>query len=97
VSSADFQSGLDAENKGDYKTALREWLPLAENGDSEVQFILGLMYLKGEEGVPRDFKAARKWWTLAAEQGDPNAQFQLAFMYLNGEGVPRDSKTAIKL
>ena len=26
----DFQTGLDAANRGDYATALREWRPLAE-------------------------------------------------------------------
>ena len=30
---ADFQAGLDASDLGDYATALREWQPLAEQGD----------------------------------------------------------------
>ena len=34
----DFQDGLDAAGKGDYKTALRLWLPLAEQGVTEEQF-----------------------------------------------------------
>ena len=32
--SADFQKGLTAYNSGDYATALREWTPLAEQGDA---------------------------------------------------------------
>jgi len=32
--SADLQKGLDAYNKKDYATALREWKPLAEQGDA---------------------------------------------------------------
>jgi uncharacterized protein len=32
--SADFQKGLTAYNSGDYATALREWKPLAEQGDA---------------------------------------------------------------
>ena len=32
--SADFQKGLTAYKSGDYATALREWTPLAEQGDS---------------------------------------------------------------
>ena len=32
--SADFQKGLDASERGDYATALREWKPLAEQGDA---------------------------------------------------------------
>ncbi len=31
--SADLQKGLDAANRGDYATALREWKPLAEQGN----------------------------------------------------------------
>jgi hypothetical protein len=33
--SADFQKGMDAYNKRDYATALREWKPLAEQGNAE--------------------------------------------------------------
>ena len=32
--SADFQKGLDAYKKGDYATALREWKPLAKQGNA---------------------------------------------------------------
>jgi hypothetical protein len=32
--SADFQKGLTAYKSGDYATALREWEPLAEQGDA---------------------------------------------------------------
>ena len=42
--SADFQKGLDAAQKGDFATALREWTPLAEQGDADAQFCLGVMY-----------------------------------------------------
>ena len=32
---ADFQKGMDAAQRGDYATALREWKPLAEQGDAD--------------------------------------------------------------
>ena len=35
--SADYQKGLDAAKSGDYATALREWTPLAEQGDANAQ------------------------------------------------------------
>ena len=41
--SADFQKGLDAAESGDYATALREWTPLAEQGDANAQYNLGVM------------------------------------------------------
>ena len=72
----DFQKGLTAAQSGDYATALREWKPLAVQGDASAQSNLGLMYRNGK-GVPQDYKTAVKWYTLAAEQGDAYAQTNL--------------------
>ena len=92
---ADLQKGLAAAQRGDFATALREWTPLAEQGDADAQFNLGVMYDKGE-GVPQDDKTAVKWYRLAAEQRHASAQFILGLMYDKGEGVPQDDKTAVK-
>ena len=61
--SGDFQKGLDAAQNGDYATALKEWTPLAEEGDATAQFNLGVMYEKGE-GVPQDYKTAEKMYQI---------------------------------
>ena len=53
------QIGLDAAQKGDFATALREWTPLAEKGDAIAQYNLGLMYRQGQ-GVKKDQKIATK-------------------------------------
>ena len=53
---ADFQKGLDAVQRGDYTTALREWNPLAEQGVAFAQFNLGVMYANGL-GVPQNYNA----------------------------------------
>jgi TPR repeat protein len=87
--SQDFQVGMDAARKGDYATALREWTPLAEQGDAGAQYNLGLMYGNGD-GVPQDDKNAMKWYTLAAEQGHASAQTSLGVVYANGYGVQQD-------
>jgi len=79
VWSADLSKGKDAYDKGDYATALREWRPLAEQGDARVQTLLGGMYHSGE-GVPQDYKTAHKWFSLAAEQGIAYAQAALGRM-----------------
>jgi len=50
--SANFQRGLDAADRGDFLTALREWTPIAEQGHTNAQFNLGLMYDLGR-GVPK--------------------------------------------
>ena len=71
--SADFQKGMDAAQKGDFATALKEWKPLAEEGNANAQYNLGLMYEDGQ-GVPQDDKTAMKWYRLAAKQGNSDAQ-----------------------
>ena len=93
--SADFQKGLTAAQSGDFATALREWKPLAEQGDSAAQRNLGLMYDNGQ-GVPQNDKTAVKWYRLSAEQGNANAQSNLGVMYAKGKGVPQNDKTAVQ-
>jgi TPR repeat protein len=41
---AGLDKGLAAAQKGDFATALREWKPLAEQGDARAQFKLGAIY-----------------------------------------------------
>ena len=84
---ADFNKGLKAAQSGDFKTALIEWTPLAEQGDVDAQYNLGLMYSKGE-GVPQNDKTAVKWHTKAAKQGNAKAQYSLAVYYYLGGPVP---------
>ena len=87
--------GEDAYYNEDYSTALRFLKPLAEKGDDESRYYMGLMYYKGQ-GVIQNEKAAVKWYRLAAKQENADAQFQLGWMYNNGHGVPKDYKTAAK-
>ena len=95
VVAASFDKGWNAYESGDYKTAIAEWTPLAEQGDVFCQFVLGTMYDNGK-GVAKNFKKAVKWYTLAAEQGDADAQFYLGNMYDFGKGVLENDKTARK-
>ena len=92
--SSDFDKGLTAYNNGDYATALKEWKPLAEEGDVDAQYYLGVLYDNGD-GVPQDYKEAVRWYTLAAEQGDVDAQYNLDFIHRKGLGVPQDDKEAV--
>ena len=92
---ADFQSGHDAYQRGDYATALREWKPLAERGIADAQYNLGLMYYFGR-AVPKDDATAVKWYRKAADQGYAGAHFNLGFMYAEGQGVPQDAAEAMK-
>ena len=70
--------------KGDYRTALAELLPLAEQGDDEAQR-LGREFRP--EAEHRKVLAALR---PQAEQGKAEAQRQLASMYYKGQGGSRD-------
>jgi len=86
---ADHRAGKDAFDRGDYATAYREWLPVAEQGNAVVQTVLGVMNFIGW-GVPQDDAEAVKWFRLAVEQGNAKAQYNLGTSYKSGEIVPRD-------
>ncbi len=86
---ADFLAGVDAYERGDYATALKEFRVLAEQGYAGAQNNLGLMYAEGQ-GVPQNHKEAVRWLRLAAAQGDAQAQHNLGAMYAEGQGVPQD-------
>jgi TPR repeat protein len=92
---SDFGNGLEAYSRGDFATALRQWRPLAERGDANCEYNLGLLYAGGK-GVPRDYSQAQEWYEKAAKQGVAAAQYNLGVMYANGEGVAKDPEAARK-
>ncbi len=85
----DFDPGMEAYERGDYATALKELRPLAEQGIATAQYNLGVMY-ETSEGVPQDYAEAVRWYRLAAAQGYADAQYNLGVMYAKGQGGPRD-------
>ncbi len=85
---AGMDEALAAYQRGDYATALREWRPLAKQGNAKAQQYLGFMYKKGL-GVPQDDAEAVKWYRKAAEQGHADAQYTLGVMYDEGLGLHR--------
>jgi hypothetical protein len=85
-----FDEGLDALHHGQYEAALKEWKPLAEQGDVEAQIRLGYLYFDGL-GVNQDYKEGVRWFRKAAEQGAFNRYYNLGFLYENGGyGLPKD-------
>ena len=90
----EYEDGVAAYNRGDYKTALALFTKAANKGDAKAQNNLGAMYDKGQ-GVPQDYNQAASLYLQAAEQGDAVAQNNLGLMYDKGEGVPQDYKQAV--
>ncbi len=92
---ADYEDGVAAHERGQYATALKEFLPLAEQGHAAAQYYLGFMYEQGD-GVEQDYVESARWYTRAAEQDDGLSQMSLSFLYLEGEGVALDLVEALK-
>ncbi len=70
---AGFNEGLDAAQRGDFATALKEWGPMAEQGDPGAMLNLGVLYQYGE-GVPQNrviaytlFKRAAMFYSIGCE------------------------------
>ena len=84
-----FREGLAAYYRLDYAAALAEWQPLAEQGDPQAQYQIGILHYRGD-GVVQDYRQAAKWFRRAAERGDADAQFNLGLLYAEGKGMPRN-------
>jgi len=73
--------------------------PLAVNGDSEFQNLVGFMLFHGE-GVGRDLLEAHQWFHASAVNGHPTGQTNDAFLHrelhLDSNGIP-SVKTAHKI
>lgn len=79
--------------QGHVLKALPLYLPLAEQGNAEAQFQIGLIYVNGLE-LAKDDKQAVAWFSKAAKRGHKEAQTKLGFMYATGKGVERNYNLA---
>ena len=93
VAAADFNKGFKAYESWDFKTALAEFTPLAEQGHADAQYHLGLMHINGT-GVLENHRTTVKWLSEAAKQGHAEAQHYLAIMCADGTGVFKDNVKA---
>lgn len=69
---ADFNAGMTAYERQDYKTAAEEFSALAEAGDYHAQYLLGRLYAEGN-GVAQNKVQAYKWYDIAASRGHIHA------------------------
>jgi len=84
-----------SSNPSDRRRALSpaELRQLAEQGDADAQWHLGILYDDGDV-VPKDDALAVQWFQRAAEQGYVRAQTTLGAYYYAGRGVPQDYSKA---
>ncbi|MBI2820152.1 MAG: sel1 repeat family protein [Acidobacteria bacterium] len=95
IDQAAFDKGMDAYARGDFKTAMEEWRPLAERGNPSAQTNLGVMYYQGR-GVRPDSEEAMRWYRLAALKGYPEAYYNMGVAYTEGKGVEQSSEEALR-
>jgi TPR repeat protein len=91
---AGYDEGLAAYQKRDWATAIREFKPLAAQGNSAAQARLGRILFEGLGGT-RDDVEALKLLNAAAVAGEPLAQHWLGSAYFNGRAVPKDVSQAL--
>ena len=81
----DMAAGWSAFTAGEYEAAVRAWQPLAEAGDHQAAYALGMAFqIMGQpaQAVP--------WYEQAAQAGVTEAQILLGTIYARGADVPRD-------
>ena len=67
--------------------------PMAEQGNANAQYNMGVLYDEGY-GVERNYETARGWYEKAAAQGYAKAEHNLGILYQEGHGVPADDAKA---
>ena len=89
-----YNDGFIAAEKGDYKSALQYWGPLADQGNAAAQFNVGTLY-HGGLGVNLDEAKAIEWYKKSAKNGYHKAQEYLSAGYREGWfGLPKDKAKA---
>jgi TPR repeat protein len=95
IYAATYEEGKQAYLNQDYENALKILKPLAEDGNSQAQITLGLMYDYGH-GVEKNAAESMKWYLMAAEQGVPLVQHDIGVKYFQGQGVEQNYVEAAK-
>ena len=82
---ADNEAAEAAYDRGDYDSAMVQWLAEADRGDATAQYNVATLLRLGRGGAPNP-KASAVWYRAAAEQGHLAAQINLGRLYLAGAG-----------
>lgn len=75
-----YKLGLRWYQQGQYNIAKKMWKPMAQNGDCDAEYALGLLYFNGLS-VRKSHSTALKWWGRAARQAQPQALNSLGVVY----------------
>jgi TPR repeat protein len=76
---------------------LGDLLGVAHEGDAAAQYDVGISYLQGSRGFPRDEVLARKWFARSAGHGFVPASYNYGLCLANGIGGAGDAAEAARL
>ena len=84
-----------AYKEDEYALAYRMWSMLAEAGNADAAYKLGMLFDIGNSDIRQDARRAAHWYMQAARAGHLHAQHNLAVAYASGDGVELDISKAI--
>ncbi len=79
----------------DYAEAFKWFMSAAAQGNTEAQYLTGVMYMQGQ-GTEKSVKNALQAFSRAAESGHPNAQYVVGQSYYKGLGIRKNLSEARK-
>ncbi|WP_332908892.1 tetratricopeptide repeat protein [Helicobacter anatolicus] len=89
--------GIEAAEKGDYKSAFRFFTQACDNGNPAGCFAIGTMYMNGV-GIHTNIQKAERYYQMGCSGGDPSACSSLAMIYDRKEQAnANDKEKAIQL
>ena len=92
---ADYNTGANAFNSGDYRTAYKELLPEANKGNAEAQWAMGMMNYHGNP-ILSDIPEAAAWFKKAGNQGHSTSSLVIATMYFYGEYFNKSKRKSLE-
>jgi TPR repeat protein len=90
------EDALAAVKAKDYARAATLLQPLAEQGNVDAEYNLGMLFVFGQ-GVGQSYARAIDLLSRAAAQNDPRSQLELAMLYELGFGTAKDPDKALEL
>lgn len=73
VAADEVEDAVQAYSRAEYRTAINLARPLAEAGNTDAQYLLGMAYMYGH-GVGKDLVESYKWYELVVRGGDAGAE-----------------------
>ena len=95
IQADDFQDAVTIINNGDFETAYKMLVPLAEKGHAAAQLILGMMYFKGT-GIEKNIVQADKWLLISEKLGQEAGKKNRIFVerQMNSDQISKARKLA---